>query len=339
MRRAGYRVWSLSYDDVTSFVDPAHDQSYHLRVLDPGQLPFPKLRELVFAQHPGLGGMFEESPLELLGSYLAMPEAEGAFLGEARAFAAGMTNTRAAADEVLARTRQTFEALEGPGAGPSEPEQSFIVDWAPANSRRFGVYGFNTFDSRELVPTVAAELNDVGAHDDLYKKAWNSFWHLWDLMQFEPGFVAVSKAGLEGGAYTPLWYGASPGYGATAGAGAVVETGVPAGAGAAGTDAAAEFSGAWADLLTDDFRVGNSLSRETVAFMRGLAAKGVLPGDLEVGYETDDGDIAELAWPSRRVCYLTAADADFREAFEADDWTVMVEGEDNDAAVAALKEG
>ena len=325
VRRSGrFRVWSLSYDDVSSLVDPVHAGDYHLHALDPGGLPFLAMYRLALGQRPGLGDALKGGPLVLLGAYLATPDAEAAFADEARAFALGMTSSMQPADApaVLARAREAWEALGGPGAGPSEPAQPFVTDWRPAGSRRLCVCGFSEQRGEQIVPALVAELDDAGNHDDLYKKAWTSFWHLWDLMQFEPGFAAVSRGGLAGQAYTAFWGGAADGR---------------------QPDASQAAEGgtltAWAGLLSPDFLEENALSAQTAAFMRLLAERGVAPDGLEVGYEADSGDMAELAWPARRTCYLTAADADCRQAFEADGWTVMLEGQDNDAAIAALMEG
>ena len=316
-----FRVWSLSYDDVTCLVDPTYGGGYHLWALDPTKLPNSAMRAFALGQRPGLGDMPKRGPLELLASYLSMPEAEEAFAAEARSFALGMTNTLAERDAVLGRLYEAREALEGPGALPGEPGQSFIADWRPADSRRLRVYGLNEVVGSEFVPAVVAELDDSGNRDDLYKKAWNSFWHLWDLMQFEPGFAAVSRSGIENQAYTAFWGGQA----------------------AQGAQVAQTFDAepldAWANLLSADFLEENALSAQTADFMRALAKRGVRPEGLEVGYETDSGCMAELAWPARRACYLTASDADCRQEFEADGWTVMVEDEDNEAAIAALMEG
>lgn len=96
--------------------------------------------------------------------------------------------------------------------------------------------------------------------------------------------------------------------------------------------------GPWLSLLTEEYALDMALDETTVAFMRDLACLEVPVPDV-VGYETDDGMIAELAWESPRVCYVAPEFISDRPAFQKQGWTVFTDGDDVNAVAAAIREG
>jgi DEAD/DEAH box helicase domain-containing protein len=329
-------VWSLSYEDVRA-VDPqsGHDGSAGPKLPALSQLPMGQLGYNLTVRDAGkaeaLGEPGELGAFGLLGYYLSLPEPEEAFAAKARAYGVHMAclpgNVDAGATVEAARA--LADAVRGPGATDGPQDQYFPVDWRPGGSPFVRVVGHvgTELDPADpgascFVPVLlAAELVDNGGPSNGgekdYKQAWNGFWDLWNLMQFVPGFVAVSSSGVENDAYVALWAGAGP-----------------SAPGAAGLE---RVGAAWAELLSASSVDENALDEATVRAMEEFAAGGA-PTPDELGYELESGEMAELAWSGARVCYLTADEADDREAFEQDGWTVVTEGEAIDAALAVLLE-
>lgn len=97
-------------------------------------------------------------------------------------------------------------------------------------------------------------------------------------------------------------------------------------------------SRAWAELLTEDFVRAMALDEATVALMRALSNLGVATPDV-VGYETDDGLVAELVWEGPRVCYIAPEFVSDRALFEKQGWTVFAGSDDAGTVAGAIGEG
>ena len=81
-----------------------------------------------------------------------------------------------------------------------------------------------------------------------------------------------------------------------------------------------------------------ALDEVTVALMRALADLGVATPDV-VGYETDDGLVAELVWEGPRVCYIAPEFVSDRALFEKQGWTVFAGSDDAGTVAGAIGEG
>ena len=329
VRRSGrYRVWSLSYDDVAAVCDPAKGGDYHLDVLNLNLYPrFGFYSVMGGGKHADMiGSMASVHPFDLLVRYLSVASAEVAFADEACAYAVAMTDN--VFDESLVHDLcANRDAITGPGTTGGPAGDALFIDWRPSPAF-LRVYGFVQPNATRLAPTMVAELRDANAQSDGYKKAWNSFWHLWNLMQFEPGFAAVSAKGVEADMYAALWAGLDVSDAADVSSEAMAADGSVAGVGDA----------AWVRALSGAYAEEHALTPQTVAFLRGLERVGVRAPDDPPGYDLESGEMAELVWEDAHVCYLEGDQAQDRAVFEAAGWIVMVDGEDNGAAITALRE-
>lgn len=59
-----------------------------------------------------------------------------------------------------------------------------------------------------------------------------------------------------------------------------------------------------------------------------------VPDSDDIGYELEGGEIAEIAWPSYKVCYLTSEQAEDKAAFRSEGWAV-IDTKSNDAEIVA----
>lgn len=80
--------------------------------------------------------------------------------------------------------------------------------------------------------------------------------------------------------------------------------------------------------------IGELFDDESREFADRLSSLGVELPD-EPGYELDDA-MAELAWPSKKVCYLTEEQGDDRSFFEGNGWTIIRPSMDDEAILDAF---
>ena len=156
----------------------------------------------------------------------------------------------------------------------------------------------------EHAVAVCAVLNDEKDHrTDKYEQEWNGLWRFHNLMQFSDEFIAVSSTGMRRMDYLAL----------------------PVSVNAVSNPVASVngVDGAWdaiRKLLFDD---------DAKAFVELAKDAGVpAPAEDDIGYEVegDDGEIVatvEIAWPDRRIGFMTVEQTEDKEKLEKLGWKIL----------------
>jgi len=138
---------------------------------------------------------------------------------------------------------------------------------------------------------------------DKYEEEWNGFWRFYNLMQFLDEFIAVSSIGMRNGCYYEL-----PIIGDNM---SVLADEVP------------QTDNAWneiRELLFDDE------AKEFVDYAKSVGIPA--PSDDYIGYEVegDDGEViatVEIAWPAKRIGFMTTEQVVDRERLERLGWKIL----------------
>lgn len=151
---------------------------------------------------------------------------------------------------------------------------------------------------------VCAVLNDEkDRRTDKYEQEWNGLWRFYNVMQFSDEFIAVSSVGMSHMDYLALPVAINADSDIVAPVAAVDD--------------------AWnaiKELLFDD---------DAKAFVEIAKDAGVpAPDEDNIGYEVegDDGEVVatvEIAWPDRRIGFMTAEQAEDKEKLEKLGWRIL----------------
>lgn len=151
---------------------------------------------------------------------------------------------------------------------------------------------------------VCAVLNDEkDSRTDKYEQEWNGLWRFYNLMQFSDEFIAVSSVGMSRMDYLAL------------------PVAIHADSDTAAPEAA--VGDAWnaiQELLFDD---------DAKAFVEIAKNAGVpVPDEDNIGYEVEgnDGEVVatvEIAWPDRKIGFMTAEQAEDQEKIETLGWRIL----------------
>lgn len=334
LRRAGYRVWSLTYDDVIGFVQGKTEKELADPLLDMNKMPSAEAYRKSIVQKRS--DVFDPSivgTMGLLGCYLARQDAEKIFTDQASSisFALNARDGNRNNPEIAAGLN-SIESIQG------EPRAEFT-----ANSMHQYPHGkrLNAYVGLEMggnTPPVTAHVgllfNDV-QRDDVnnqpgynplntlddddridYKTQWSGYWHTVNLLQFSPDFHFMAETAMEGeNPYVPLNVMSNQ------------------------SEAVQEDSNGtgWSAIMADPTYL--YLSEETKRFIE-KAEKLSLPAPKELGYELTDehGEVigqADLAWVDVQVVFFPiidiAADDTNVQAFTNCGWTVITDATaDND---------
>ena len=311
IRRSGrFRVWCLSYADVAAALDRS-SSDYYLDCLKIPELP----REDVYSNYlstrsPSGLAPSKLAPFEMLCWYLTHDDAEQSFRDHATAYSMGMLGP--SRDQVVFdRDNGLVEdvcnsLLHEPS--PLSFGSSLLNRWNPSENEHLSAYAGTTFKSAQSggVDIVISLLDDRMSDAKGFKRNWNGYLDLFNIMQFTESFLAVTLLGLANGDYAKL--------GSAHGSQGTAATHV-------GHDAWQEV----ADELFDD---------ESKRFATRLASLDIVPPD-EPGYELDD-TMAELAWPSKKVCYLTEEQEEDAPFFDSRGWTIIGPSMSDEAILGAF---
>ena len=312
IRRSGnFRVWSLSFKDVQSVFAPQGD--YFTATLEAEKMPSGKTmyQNMIKKQKADAIEPAKLSSFDLLLEYLKMPDAEKIFKGQAYAYSLSLleptlmknslafTNWKLIVDAVNDQTHFTDADFVFPG--------TVYGSWIPRNSNAHLAIHSGILASAlktEGAVTVCAVLNDEkDSRTDKYEQEWNGLWRFHNLMQFSDTFMAVSSTGMGRMDYLALPVAVN------AVSDPVVTVTV--------------IDDAWdsiKELLFDD---------DAKAFVEFAKDAGVpAPTEDNIGYEVegDDGEVVatvEIAWPDRRIGFMTVEQAEDKEKLENLGWQIL----------------
>lgn len=312
IRRSGnFRVWSLSFKDVQCVFAPQGD--FYTETLESEKMPSGKLmyQNMIKKQKVDAIEPAKLSSFDLLLEYLKLPDAEAVFKGQAYAYSLSLLqpalmknnlafhNWKVIVKAVNEQTHFTDIDFAFPG--------TVFGSWIPRSSNaHLSIYA--AIPASELksegIVAVCTVLNDEKDHrTDKYEQEWNGFWRFCNLMQFSNEFVAVSSVGISRMDYLAL----------------------PIAVNAVSDPAVSEVTvdDAWdaiTDLLFDD---------DAKTFVKLAKDAGVpAPDEDHIGYEVegDDGEVVatvEIAWPDRRVGFMTVEQVEDKEKLEKLGWKIL----------------
>ena len=312
IRRSGnFRVWSLSFKDVQSVFAPQGD--YYTATLEAEKMPSGKTmyQNMIKKQKADAIEPAKLSSFDLLLEYLKMPDAEKIFKGQAYAYSLSLleptlmknslafNNWKLIVDAVNDQTHFTDADFVFPG--------TVYGSWIPRNSNAHLAIHSGILASAlktEGAVTVCAVLNDEkDSRTDKYEQEWNGLWRFHNLMQFSDTFMAVSSTGMGRMDYLALPVAVN------AVSDPVVTVTV--------------IDDAWdsiKELLFDD---------DAKAFVEFAKDAGIpAPAEDNIGYEVegDDGEVVatvEIAWPDRRIGFMTVEQAEDKEKLEKLGWQIL----------------
>lgn len=312
IRRSGkFRVWSLSFKDVQSVFAPQGD--FYTNTLEAEKMPSGKTmyQNMIKKQKADVIEPAKLSSFDLLLEYLKLPDAERVFKGQAYAYSLSLL------EPVLMKNNLAFNNWEKNVKAVNEQTHFTDVDfvysgtifgsWIPRSSNaHLAIYSAVLASKLKAEGAVAvcAVLNDEkDDRTDKYEQEWNGFWRFYNLLQFSEEFIAVSSVGISHMDYLAL-----PVVGEAADDPIISMS--------AGDDT----WNAIKELLFDN---------DAKAFVE-LAKDAGVPASNEddVGYEVegDDGEVVatvEIAWPDRRVGFMTAEQAEDKEKLEKLGWRIL----------------
>ena len=310
-RSSNFRVWSLSFKDIQNVFAPQGD--FYTSTLEAEKMPFGKMmyQNMIKKQKADIIEPAKLPSFDLLLKYLNLPDAERVFKGQAYAYSLSLL------EPTLMKNNLAFSNWEKIVKDVNDQTHFTNVDfafpetifgsWIPRSSNaHLAIHSAILASELKANGAVAvcAVLNDEKeSRTDKYEQEWNGLWRFYNLMQFSDEFIAVSSVGISHMDYLALPVTVT----------AASDSVVPM----------ATVDDAWnsiKDLLFDD---------DAKAFVEFAKDAGMpAPDEDNVGYkvEGDDGEVVatvEIAWPDRRVGFMTAEQAVDKEKLEKLGWRIL----------------
>ena len=313
IRRSGnFRVWALSFKDVQSVFAPQGD--YFTETLAAEAMPSGKTmyQNMVKKAHAEAVSPGKLTSFELLLEYLKLPDAEAVFRAHAHAYGLSLLDPTRMQNESAYHIWENFVDAVNEQAHFTDLEHAFpgtfFGNWVPRSSNsHLSIHAgisLPELKANKAVSVCAVLKDEQDSRTDKYEQEWNGFWRFFNVMQFSEKFMAVSSVGLSRMDYLAL----------------------PAIADQAEPSAAPEKSAArdaWdeiRDLLFDD---------DAKSFAEAARSAGVpAPKEENIGYEVagEKGEVIatiEIAWPERKIGFMTEAQRLDLEKVEALGWKIL----------------
>lgn len=341
LRQAGYRVWSLDYDDVIGYVQGKDAAQLVDTMLTTKTMPSPAAYKSAISGRADEFDPGEVPAMAMLEYYLAEPDAERIFAIQALAMSYALNPRSKNVEPQAVDTLHRIEALHG------ENESAFMIcsSWSPSNCTRLKFQSGLRIgeDMRTTEPHVGMMFSDVqrdaakAKNDDYnplnaldeneaeaFKTQWAAFWHFANVMQFSEYFHAIGDAALrDTSMYEPLRNGLRN---------------IP--------DVQENNDSAWNDVLADPTYV--YCADETKEAVKRFIESDIPAPDV-LGYELLDENEeiiaqAELAWEDGKIVFFPSydlqSDRENVDEFVKRGWTIITENNDDlDKVFAPLTEG
>lgn len=308
---SNFRVWSLSFKDVQSVFAPQGD--FYTTTLEAEKMPSGKTmyQNMIKKQKADVIEPARLSSFDLLLEYLKLPDAERVFKGQAYAYSLSLL------EPALMKNNLAFNNWEMIVKAVNDQTHFTNADfvflgtifgsWIPRTSNaHLAIHSAILASELKAGGAVAvcAVLNDEkDRRTDKYEQEWNGLWRFYNVMQFSDEFIAVSSVGMSHMDYLALPVAIN----------ADSDTVAPV----------AAVDDAWnaiKELLFDD---------DAKAFVEIAKDAGVpAPDEDNIGYEVEGGDgevvaAVEIAWPDRRIGFMTAEQAEDKEKLEKLGWRIL----------------
>lgn len=305
-----FRVWALSWKDVQGVFQA--QGLYATDTLTPENMPTGnKMYQPTINAAKASGLVPAKLPsIELFLRYLYMDDAERLFEAHARAYALSLLEPTKANDSMgFTDWSATVSKIENEVIfkGTTYPfPGTFFGKWIPRTSNsHLDIYAGIELakmkaDKAAFVAVYAVLSDELAKRTDKYEEEWNGLWHFFNVMQFNPNFIAVCKNGLEQMTYLSL----QPSTDVST-IPELTET---------STD---EWTEVFDQLLDDD----------TKSVATKLKQKNVVAPD-EVGYEiVDEAGMVlatvEMAWTDKKIGYLTEDQAKDKDKLISLGWIIV----------------
>lgn len=325
LRRCGYRVWTLTYDDVTKFLENPDDVQLRDKALDTTLLPRKEqYKNQVKDSKLELGN---QSAMSMLNYYLANPEqadndltVHAKYFGQSIIHKSTLTNEPIVADHMIGLE----QALTG-----AAPNQAKRATFDFSGTKRLIMFGCVYLDDdtkrqsrNDLLFNDVIEGYDADTSGDdplatlddesrqAFKTEWTSFWHVVNLMQFNDSFLFATSLGLaDPDLYAPLRNSLSL---------KEAKESIPA------------IDKQWAEVLSDEY-----LSTYAKDIAQTLATAQIPAPDFMDGEDIcdDAGNLigsATFAWEDKKTAFIEPeyADDDIIRAFRLAGWHTMTDKDD-----------
>ena len=312
IRRSGaFRVWSLSFKDIQSVFAPQND--YFTPTLEPERMPYGKVmyQNTIKKYNADSIEPAKISSFDLLFEYLKHPEAEAVFKAQAYAYALSLLEPKLIKNSLAFNNWKVImdavnEQTHFTGSDFVFPE-TFYGSWIPRNNLAHltihaGIHAAE-LKNDGAVSVCAILHDDKEKRTDKYEQEWNGLWQFYNLMQFSDKFIAVASTGMERMDYLALPVMAAP-HTEAEDAGFVVDS-------------------AWdsiEELLFDE----DAKAFAEIAKDNGIPA----PNEDCIGYELEgnDGEViatVEIAWPERKIGFLTVEQLGDKSKLEDLGWRIV----------------
>ena len=323
----GYPVWSLTWKDVQERLQTAAS-SVAIDTLSHDAMPMGKYYEQTIRKRSlpklNLGSM---SSFDLLLRYLADPEADAVFEGNAQALALCMI------DQQMSRSEQAFGAWNQeysilPTLNESITDAVFrkvlIGRWNPISTLCIyaclpvtAVVGMKTADGKQILRFDETQCRLLIRFDDRptdkdseFENGWSQFLYSTNMLQFINSALFVTENGCDGNIYN--WY-----------ALANTQTKEPV------HQTSAEAQDAWDTIISEEL-----LDPEAISFAHTLKAAWC-PAPSIVGFELDGAVVAEMVWETLKVAIQLPEQLEHKDTLESDNWHVYEMG--STEAISAIR--
>lgn len=309
IRRTGnFYVWSLSCKDLQT--ELYQQQSNHRANT---LFLAPEISNKQYPNHQTIPNLATLSPFKMLMEYLQNPNAEELFKKQTQQYALHLVRNFQCPVEtwktqVTPIQEQTHFIedidIDDISENPTATLYSHCCKYT--SHETFEYFSIDTCITKtsKYIYIVCAQLkddpnnkDDLNHESDNYEKEWNGFLHFCNFMQFIPNFIAVSSTGLSHSVYYDLPIAAQK------------------------SDHLVSSKNENSLLSLDLFAPQSPQKTAWKAFIEGVEIDNEakcfidmvkefenipVPPDDALGYEIGDGEQVEIAWPDKRIAFMTS---------------------------------